>query len=89
MLELGETSKAAHRETGLAVARNKIDRLITVGNFSEAMAQGAIEGGMEKEAVSSFKTLEDIDLAHEIQKGDIVLIKGSRGMGMERLIKGT
>ncbi len=89
MLELGESSKAAHRETGRTVARNHIDRLITVGNFSEAMAEGAIEGGMEKEAVSVFKTLEAIDLAHEIQKGDIVLIKGSRGMGMERLIKGT
>ncbi|MEK7286498.1 MAG: UDP-N-acetylmuramoyl-tripeptide--D-alanyl-D-alanine ligase [Nitrospirota bacterium] len=87
MLELGHTSHTAHKETGKIAAHCGIDRLIAIGNFSEDMAEGAIAGGMGKESVATFKTLSAIDLAHEIQQGDIILIKGSRGMQMERLLK--
>ncbi|MEK7748174.1 MAG: UDP-N-acetylmuramoyl-tripeptide--D-alanyl-D-alanine ligase [Nitrospirota bacterium] len=88
MLELGEVARAAHKEAGKVAAKNQIDRLIAVGHFSEAVAQGAIEAGMRKEAISTYKDLSAIDLEGEIQAGDIILIKGSRGMGMEQLLGG-
>jgi len=86
MLELGAATKSAHKDIGRIVAQNRIDRLITVGKFCEVTLHGAVEEGMEKEAISSYKSLESLDLAREIQAGDIVLIKGSRGMRMERLL---
>ena len=86
MLELGNAAKAAHKEIGRKVAQSGIHRLIAVGKFSEVMAFGAIGEGMQKEAVSAYTDLASVDLAHEIKGGDFVLIKGSRGMGMERLL---
>ncbi len=86
MLELGDAAKSAHRSIGKKAAHSGIDRLIAVGKWSEVMAHSAIEAGMGKEAVSAYKDIASIDLAREIQSGDIVLIKGSRGMRMERLL---
>jgi UDP-N-acetylmuramoyl-tripeptide--D-alanyl-D-alanine ligase len=86
MLELGNAAKSAHKELGRKVAQNRIDRLIAVGQFCEIVACGALGKGMQKQAITTFKNLESLDLAHEIQSGDVVLIKGSRGMGMERLL---
>ncbi|MBI3358671.1 MAG: UDP-N-acetylmuramoyl-tripeptide--D-alanyl-D-alanine ligase [Nitrospirae bacterium] len=86
MLELGNAAKSAHRDLGRKVAQHRIDRLITVGKFSAVVAQAAEEEGMGKETISAYENLKSVDLAHEIQKGDIVLIKGSRGMRMERLL---
>ncbi len=86
MLELGSAAKSAHKELGRKVAQNRIDRLIAVGQFCEIVACGALGKGMQKQAITTFKNLESLDLAHEIQSGDVVLIKGSRGMGMERLL---
>ncbi len=86
MLELGSAAKAAHKEIGRKVAQSGIDRLIAVGKFCEVVACGATGAGMAKEAIATFKDIASVDLAHEIQQGDIVLIKGSRGMKMERLL---
>ncbi len=86
MLELGETARGAHLELGRRVAQHRVDRLIAVGHWSALIAEGAREGGMAKEAISAYETLSEIDLRNEIQKGDIVLIKGSRGMKMERVL---
>ena len=86
MLELGDAAKALHKEIGKKVAEHRIDRLIAVGKFSEVVACGAAGAGMSKTAISTYKYIESIDLENEIQKGDVVLIKGSRGMQMERLL---
>jgi UDP-N-acetylmuramoyl-tripeptide--D-alanyl-D-alanine ligase len=86
MLELGSMAKSAHKGLGRQVAQSGIDRLIVVGQFSEIVACGAVGEGLRKEAVSVYKNVASLNLAHEIQEGDVVLIKGSRGMKMEQLL---
>ncbi len=86
MLELGEAAEWAHQEVGKMVAQNRIDRLIAVGRFSSFIAQGAEKGGMAKSAISVYEILNQIDFLKEIRPCDVVLIKGSRGMKMERLL---
>ncbi|MCX8030234.1 MAG: UDP-N-acetylmuramoyl-tripeptide--D-alanyl-D-alanine ligase [Thermodesulfovibrionales bacterium] len=83
MFELGEYSKLAHNEIGLKLSESKIDFFIAVG---ERM----------KDAIKSFKG-ESIhvpdsskaaeELSHIIKEGDLVLIKGSRGMKMEKVLE--
>jgi UDP-N-acetylmuramoyl-tripeptide--D-alanyl-D-alanine ligase len=86
MLELGEASESAHQEVGRMAAQYRIDRLIAIGKFSSWVARGAEKDGMKKESISAYEKLDQVDLAREIRSGDLVLIKGSRGMKMERLL---
>lgn len=88
MLELGTFSESAHREVGEAAARNGIDRLIAVGRWAEAMAEGARQGGMAGEKVAAYADLPSLqkEFLSYVQKGDVLLIKGSRGMRMETVL---
>ncbi len=87
MLELGSWSEDAHREVGLHAAAAGIDTLVTVGPLARDLARGAEAGGMPDEAIHSFGT--SLEAADEIRAfarpGDTVLVKGSRGIRMERL----
>lgn len=89
MLELGGLSEAAHREMGLAVAKAGIHRLITVGKLAREMACGALSGGMEARRVICCELPEEAGkvLLEIARPGDYILVKGSRGMKMERLIE--
>ena len=84
MLELGDAARKSHLEVGRMAVQHGIDKLIAIGKWGAFTAQGAKEKGMQKEAISIYKEMQELDLSREIQEGDIVLIKGSRGMGMER-----
>lgn len=89
MLELGERSENAHREIGFKVSEAEIDYLITVGKESKLTAQSAVEAGLAKENVQIF---EDADKAGRflqdiIHPGDLILIKGSQGIRMEKIVK--
>jgi len=88
MLELGPKSSSAHREIGRSVAQRGIDRLIVVGEFSEVVAEGARQGGMGLDQISSFPDLKALrpELKTLVQKGAQLLIKGSRGMRLEQLL---
>lgn len=88
MLELGTASPAAHTELGECVADLNINRLITVGQRSQAIVQGAIRAGMPSAYCT---TAADHRLAAELIRATlttetVVLIKGSRGMKMEQII---
>ena len=64
-----------------------VDLLITSGNMAESIAAGAVEAGMDKRAVKSFGN-EDGDfgeMAGLLRSGDVILLKGSRAMRVERL----
>ncbi|MCC6543370.1 MAG: UDP-N-acetylmuramoyl-tripeptide--D-alanyl-D-alanine ligase [Nitrospirae bacterium] len=90
MLELGENTIMAHRDLGIYIAGAGTDGLISVGEFAGYVAEGAVEAGMSENNVKAFNdyphTLEQIK--EWITTGDIVLVKGSRGMKMERIVEG-
>ena len=86
MLELGEDSGVLHTQLG-AKAAKLTDLLIGVGSFSENLCQGAIAAGL---AASRTVRLEDGSevikyLLAEQRPGDRILIKGSRGMKLDRV----
>jgi UDP-N-acetylmuramoyl-tripeptide--D-alanyl-D-alanine ligase len=89
MRELGQDSRSLHERTGrdiaLALRPHAIDLLIGVGAMGRYIASSAGAAGL---AWCAFDTLEEAaaGLPAMIRPGDVVLIKGSRGMAMERLI---
>ena len=89
MLELGVAAPEMHREVGRLAARAKVDILVSVGSLSGYILEGAQEEGIGGEALLHFensaeaaKALKDI-----LREGDLVLVKGSRGMKMEEIKK--
>lgn len=90
MLELGESGPVYHRELGKKIAAIKIDRLITIGNLSELVSNTALETGMPVESVKHCRdniTAVEV-LGGWLVPGDVVLVKGSRMMRMEEIVKG-
>ncbi|MCP4252295.1 MAG: UDP-N-acetylmuramoyl-tripeptide--D-alanyl-D-alanine ligase [Candidatus Scalindua sp.] len=89
MLELGNYAESLHREIGAKVAKSDIDVLWTVGSFSRFVAEEAIANGMPEERIRSCETSEEISpfVASQLRKDDTVLIKGSRGMKLENVVR--
>lgn len=86
MLELGETATDLHRQIG-TVAAGCADLLLVLGEHAEAVAAGAREAGLAEDRVRVLAGYEQaVELLQELlQPGDRVLVKGSRGMRMERI----
>jgi UDP-N-acetylmuramoyl-tripeptide--D-alanyl-D-alanine ligase len=88
MGELGPVSEKAHQELGNLAVDYGTDILITVGRKSRKTAQAAMEKGLPR---GSIFVTNGVDKAAEIlraiiEPGDVVLIKGSRFLGLERLV---
>jgi UDP-N-acetylmuramoyl-tripeptide--D-alanyl-D-alanine ligase len=88
MLELGSFTEEAHRQVGRK-CREVCDLLVTVGERARFIADEAIIVGMPKERVMTMHTTEEAGhwLQEIIKEGDCLLIKGSQGMRMERIVK--
>ena len=93
MLELGETTEAAHRKLGRLVRTSGVDYLGLVGDHAGFTAQGAIEAGMPAERVKVFADkeaaclwLETLQAEIGLAKGDWLLVKASRGLKMETIV---
>ncbi len=89
MLELGAHSERLHRECGAAAAEAGLDLLITVGGMAaKALAEQAIVNGMAAGAVSYVDTnAAAAQLAAQLTRpGDLVLVKGSRGIGTDVVV---
>lgn len=86
MLELGGLAASAHREIGQLVASLPVDGLFTVGPLARLMASAAREHGLQ--TVTSFADNRAVaaHLERLLSSGDLVLIKGSRGMQMEEIV---
>ncbi len=86
MLELGDYEVAGHRRVGDRAA-TAADHLVTVGGRAKHIAEGAIEAGMDPERVHELENNEAAlqFLRDWLRQGDVVLIKGSRGMAMEQI----
>lgn len=86
MLELGEGAEEAHRQLGL-LAATCVDRLYVMGGMAGIVAAGALEGGLADEAVTVATSHDAIvaDLRRTTAAGDFILVKGSRGLAMDRV----
>jgi UDP-N-acetylmuramoyl-tripeptide--D-alanyl-D-alanine ligase len=81
MLELGPESPRLHREIGVYAAEHGLDVLVTVGPLAAEM-RGEFEG--ESYAVADAGAAAEL-LQAVLAAGDTVLVKGSRGVGLERV----
>lgn len=86
MLELGEISAEAHRKTGEILGDYGCSALFAYGPLSAATAAAAAAAGIFNRHYTKQEALVR-DLRAYVCRGDILLIKGSRGMKMERVIK--
>lgn len=89
MLELGDMGPEAHLKLGEAVAACGLNLLITVGDMAGLIYQGALEAGLASERALHYRTVEGLlkDLSALIAPDSTVLVKGSRGMRMERIVE--
>jgi len=89
MLELGERSPELHREVGRVAAREGVDYLLAMGKQAHHLLGGAAEGGMPSERL--IQGNDHGELAHKVRAlmtpGAWVLVKGSRGMRMEKVVE--
>jgi len=87
MLELGETGAELHAEAGREIARMDVDVLWGVRGLATELVAGAREAGME--TARFFATTDEAAaaLTDEVRAGDLLLVKGSRGVHMERIIE--
>lgn len=88
MLELGDLSREAHYRIGRQVTNYGPRYLITVGNWARDIARGARDGGMDvnlivecPDQVAAQSTARDV-----MQSGDVILVKGSRGIALENVV---
>jgi UDP-N-acetylmuramoyl-tripeptide--D-alanyl-D-alanine ligase len=86
MLELGPSGEELHRRAGEHMARKKIDLLIGVRGLAESMVDAAKHAGMRAEFVATPEDAAAL-LAREGHDGDIVLLKASRGVKLERALE--
>jgi UDP-N-acetylmuramoyl-tripeptide--D-alanyl-D-alanine ligase len=89
MLELGPTSAELHREAGRYAAAKKLDFVIGVQGDANEIVKAATAGGMSHNILAFFPNSPAAGdfLAGLVQKGDLILVKGSRGVRMERAIE--
>jgi UDP-N-acetylmuramoyl-tripeptide--D-alanyl-D-alanine ligase len=89
MLELGPAGAEEHRKIGRTAARLGVHAVIALGSLSKHILEGAAEAGMPQENLFSAASHEQAAelLRSQSQNGDAVLIKGSRGMKMEKILE--
>ena len=88
MMELGKHTAEAHKEAGV-LAATACDILVTVGLRSRALAESAIDAGLDEDSVLQFDSSEEAGLyiKNIIGEGDIILVKGSQSTRMEKIVK--
>ena len=83
MLELGDYAKEAHTQVGKMAAENGIDGVLAYGADAAYIVEAAKQAGLENARLFDTKESLAQSLAQQVQPGDGVLFKGSRGMHLE------
>ena len=88
MLELGKYAVAEHKRIG-ALAGGVCDTLLCVGVRARYMAEGAEAGGLSEKNIFQFDDAREAGkfLEQLIKTGDVILVKGSQSMRMERVVE--
>ncbi len=89
MRELGEISEREHRAIGAYAAQNGIDIFLCVGGSAEFFAAGAREAGLDEDKIFVFNDAQSagIFLQDVLRTGDVVLVKGSQAVRLEKIVK--
>lgn len=90
MLELGPQSPGLHETLGRTIAGLPITLLIAVGPMGQHLVQGALAAGMDAGRILHFQKSEEVQapLRAQLVPRSWVLVKGSRGMKMEKILEG-
>ncbi|MGH8014846.1 MAG: UDP-N-acetylmuramoyl-tripeptide--D-alanyl-D-alanine ligase, partial [Candidatus Zixiibacteriota bacterium] len=89
MLELGVRSEKFHRELGNSLVRYEFACAIVVGEWSRAVLESARQAGVSSGKLRSFKNSDEaaFGISEIIKPGDVVYVKGSRGVRLEKIIE--
>ncbi|TYQ13058.1 UNVERIFIED_CONTAM: UDP-N-acetylmuramoyl-tripeptide--D-alanyl-D-alanine ligase [Acetivibrio alkalicellulosi] len=88
MYELGDLTYSSHFDIGKFAVSQGTDYIVAVGENSDIISSGAISAGAETDKVYKFKENNEAGkfLKDFIKNGDVILVKGSRGMKMEEIV---
>lgn len=86
MLELGPAAEEMHRSSGRHMAQSKIDAVLGVRGVAQSLVEAAREAGIRAEFVATPEEAGDW-LLRETREGDVVLLKASRGVKLERALE--
>jgi UDP-N-acetylmuramoyl-tripeptide--D-alanyl-D-alanine ligase len=87
MLELGDEAKQIHFETGSKIAASGVDVLYGVRGLAKNMVEGAKENGLRDVLFFNDSDEAANEIANLVQVGDLVLVKGSRGVRTEKIVE--
>ncbi len=89
MLELGPMTEDEHRKLGYALVEAGVDFLVTVGEAAKHIAIAAQEAGFEEHRIAKFadSMVAGKFIQEKIKQGDLILVKGSAAMRMEKIVK--
>ena len=87
MLELGRDEAALHKDAGREIAGSGIDLLWGVRGLAREIVAGANEAGLS--ATKFFNSSDEVaaELIDEVKEGDLILVKGSRGVATDKVVK--
>jgi UDP-N-acetylmuramyl pentapeptide synthase len=87
MLELGAAARKEHREAGRLAGTLGIDMVVAIGGYATDLIEGAADAGV-RSAYGFNGRQEAVEaLGKLLRTGDTVLVKGSRAMGLERIVE--
>ncbi len=90
MMELGDAATLWHRKAGEWVAAAGAHHFFVLGPHGREMMEGAVKGGMPDKGISVVTSHDEMveTISRVLRRGDLVLLKGSRKMGLETVVKG-
>jgi UDP-N-acetylmuramyl pentapeptide synthase len=90
MLELGESAERAHRELGEKVPAANVEALFLMGTHAALVREAAVQGGLAADRITIAATHDAVIAALRalLRDGDLVLVKGSRGARLEKVVAG-
>jgi UDP-N-acetylmuramoyl-tripeptide--D-alanyl-D-alanine ligase len=87
MLELGEDAAEIHSRVGSEIAGKGVDMLVGVRGFGRQMVDGATEAGLKNSVFAEDSEKAGDLVSQNVREGDVVLVKGSRGVRTEKVIE--
>lgn len=89
MKELGPDSPRWHREIGRLAVAAGFTHVLAVGDYAAEVTAGAVEGGLPSTTATAWSAVEPLvaELQKEVRPGDLVLVKGSRALHLERVVE--